>query len=227
MIDEQTVQKLIDKIAALEEKVAFLSRMEQITGDLSVSNGVVYTDSNKALSTDADFTFNPSVNRLTVPEIYLGIGSTGSGDNTYLSIRRSADTGGTVSIDAFRSGVGGTTLLLNKTFGSAVDIYQEAWVAPTLLNSWVNYGGGYNNAGYFKDSLGIVHLRGLIKDGTATGGTTLFTLPVGYRPAARELFNAQSNGALGRIDVTTVGTVSIQMGSNAWISLDGLTFKAA
>jgi hypothetical protein len=102
----------------------------------------------------------------------------------------------------------------------------ETWTAPTLLNNWVNYGGGFNNAGYYKDPFGVVHLRGLIKDGTTTLGTALFTLPTGYRPVAQELFTVTSGSALGRVDVLTTGNVVINVGSSSWLSLDGLTFRA-
>lgn len=103
----------------------------------------------------------------------------------------------------------------------------EAWVAPTLLNSWVNYGGGFNDAAYYKDPFGVVHLRGVIKDGTDVSGTALFTLPVGYRPPAQELFTVISSSALGRVDIATTGNVVITSGSNTWLSLDGLTFRVA
>ena len=57
----------------------------------------------------------------------------------------------------------------------------EAFIAPTLLNSWVNFDVAINNsAGYYKDAFGIVHLRGLVKTGTV--GLAIFALPVGYRP---------------------------------------------
>lgn len=98
------------------------------------------------------------------------------------------------------------------------------WIAPTLVNSWINYGAPYDVAGYRKDSFGFVHLKGLIKSGTATAGTVLFTLPAGYRPGATGLFDAQSNGSLGRVDVNSSGQVTIQVGTNAWISLNGITF---
>ncbi|WP_440118489.1 hypothetical protein [Paenibacillus sp. QZ-Y1] len=57
-----------------------------------------------------------------------------------------------------------------------------AWITPTLLNSWINYGGVEDGAGYRKDSDGYVHLRGLVKLGVA--GAMVFKLPVGYRPKA-------------------------------------------
>lgn len=112
----------------------------------------------------------------------------------------------------------------NWIFGLA---YAEDWITPTLVNGWMPYSAAYNTEGYYKDSFGVVHLRGLIKNGTTTPGTTLFTLPVGYRPVTRELLGTITNpNAIGRIDVNYTGVVTIELGDIAWLSLDGLTFRA-
>jgi hypothetical protein len=114
--------------------------------------------------------------------------------------------------------------------------------APAFQNSWVNFGGDYNTAGYFRDSLGIVHLRGLVKSG---GNTKIFDLPDGYKPALRELhivctYNTAGNYDFGRLDITQAGEVTVVMlainyvtmnanvvGFVTWLSLDGITFRAA
>ena len=102
---------------------------------------------------------------------------------------------------------------------------EEAWIVPAFMNSWTNYDTTYNPAGYFKDSLGIVHLRGLVKNGT--NNTTIFTLPVGYRPSNRELQAVQTNlNTIGRVDILADGQVTVVSGSNGWVSLDGITFRA-
>lgn len=100
----------------------------------------------------------------------------------------------------------------------------EQFIAPTLINSWVNFGGGFNSAGYYKDPFGIVHLRGMISTGTLTSAA--FILPLGYRPVATELFAANSNDAMGRLTVDASGNVVPRIGSNVFFSLDGLTFRA-
>ncbi|HEY9694190.1 MAG TPA: hypothetical protein V6D15_18455 [Oculatellaceae cyanobacterium] len=110
--------------------------------------------------------------------------------------------------------------------GGQTKLEQEAWQTPTFQNSWVNYDNGYNPAGYFKDSLGIVHLRGLVRGGT--NNTTIFTLPAGYIPSNRELQAVQTNNnAIGRLDILTDGQVQVVSGNNGWFSLDGVTFRAA
>jgi hypothetical protein len=102
---------------------------------------------------------------------------------------------------------------------------DAVWQVPTLAGSWTNYGSGYNPAGYRKDASGFVHLRGLVTGGSAV--STIFTLPVGYRPAYRNLFMVQSVSAVGRVDVATNGVVEDQISAGSgWVSLDGITFLA-
>ena len=102
-----------------------------------------------------------------------------------------------------------------------------AWTAPTLLNSWVNFGSPYNDAGYMKGANGFVHLRGLIKSGTTTLGTAFFNLPSGFRPSSEYIFTTSSNDLYGQARVETDGDVTFHVGSNTWFSLDGISFKAA
>lgn len=98
----------------------------------------------------------------------------------------------------------------------------EDWQLPTLTNAWVNVGGNFSPAGYYKDPFGICWLRGLI-----TGGAgTIFVLPTAYRPALyRQQFVAIANNAFARVDVLRNGEVALQLGSNVNLSLDGLCFR--
>lgn len=100
----------------------------------------------------------------------------------------------------------------------------EDWTDVTsFTGGWVNYGGAYGDAGYCVDLFGWVHLRGLIKSGTVTSAA--FTLPAGYRPDARVVLSAVSNGAFGQVDVTTAGDVIPMVGSSTSFSLDGVSFR--
>jgi DNA-binding beta-propeller fold protein YncE len=122
-------------------------------------------------------------------------------------------------------GIGDTTPGARlEVAGGETILEQEAWQTPVFENGWVNYSGTYNDAGYFKDSVGVVHLRGLVKNGTI--GQTIFTLPVGYRPAARGIFPSVSNSVPGRIDVLPDGRVIPLAGNSVWLSLEGITFRA-
>lgn len=111
------------------------------------------------------------------------------------------------------------TLLREPSFRKIGDTGQ-----PGFLNSWVNFDGGWGPAAFWRDPLGIVHLRGLIKSGTV--GQPAFNLPPGFRPAVNETFSVLSNGALGRVDVLTDGSVSpMSPSNNAYVSLSGITFR--
>lgn len=99
----------------------------------------------------------------------------------------------------------------------------ESVKSPTLLNSWTNYGGDYDTAGYYKDK-DRVFLQGLIKGGTV--GAVAFTLPVGYRPAKRKIFVVNANNTFGRVDVLSNGNVYIDaMCSNSYVSLENINFR--
>lgn len=57
---------------------------------------------------------------------------------------------------------------------------NPGWITPTLLNGWVLSSNGVFPAQYYKDSMGIVHVNGIVTGGTTE--TVVFKLPSGYRP---------------------------------------------
>lgn len=104
---------------------------------------------------------------------------------------------------------------------------QEDWIAATLVNSWVNYGAPFALAAYYKDTLDVVHLRGVVKAGSAN--SAILTLPIGYRPAHDMVFSAIDGTGTGiRMDVRAVdGVVGSLYGpvNNSYFSLDTVTFR--
>lgn len=108
------------------------------------------------------------------------------------------------------------------------DIVASAttWTAPTLTNSWVNYGGSESTAGYRKIG-DRVELRGLIKDGTLAAAA--FTLPTGFRPPNNVHFPAHCRGGgvykHGYVYITTAGAVVPYMDGNQEFSLDNISFS--
>lgn len=141
-----------------------------------------------------------------------------------------------ISVSKFAAGSNGDFLKVVSgvpTWGTILSV-QEAWTAPSLGTDWSNYGSGFSTAGYWKDSLGVVHLRGVLNYVGSDSAAVAFTLPSGYRPALIGLFPAHVfNGSafsLGRIDITTGGAVTkaLPTGSlnpTGYISLDGITFR--
>jgi hypothetical protein len=114
---------------------------------------------------------------------------------------------------------------VSKVNGQTVPLTSAAWIAPTLINSWANFGSGYETAGYLKDTLGFVHLRGVITGGATS--TTAFTLPTGYRPGATTFSAAAcGNGAqAGSVQVQTSGNVFIIFAA-ANVGISDITFLA-
>ena len=105
---------------------------------------------------------------------------------------------------------------------------QEAWKTPSFVNGWVDYGSAFGSPGYYKDSLGNVHIRGLIKSGTSSTGTTMFTLPVGYRPSLNYIFTCPKvGGDYYELRVLTSGAVAVgdRVASPTWSSI-AVTFRA-
>jgi hypothetical protein len=102
------------------------------------------------------------------------------------------------------------------------------WTNPTFSNSWANYDSSettFYKAGYYKDAMGWVHLRGIVKDGTVGTGVAMFTLPSGYRPSKAVRFAVCSGNAYGSYFVNAAGECGLETGSNAFVFLENVTFK--
>lgn len=115
----------------------------------------------------------------------------------------------------------GSTVTLPGDMSVAGSITTEGWIAPTLLNSWANHGSGFRDVGYKKTSDGTVHIKGLVKDGTAVDAI-IFTLPVGYRPS-ETVISASHSDVPGVVDlrVKSNGDVFANTGGNTtWTSVE-------
>lgn len=96
--------------------------------------------------------------------------------------------------------------------------------AAQYENGWSFFGSPYTKAAYWKDPFDWVHLLGMIGGGVV--GSPAFQLPPGFRPSSTPPpFAVVSNGAFGRVDVGTNGTVTPQSpSSNVSVSLAGISF---
>ena len=134
-------------------------------------------------------------------------------------IRTTADFGNDLDSSLWREELNQNLVTTNNTLTNhegriiVLEAAPEAWHEvgssgePAFQNSWVNYYGGttYDTAAFYKHN-GIVYLKGLVRSGTLN--TTIFTLPVGYRPDLRQMFVAiqGTNGSV-RLEIRSDGTV--------------------
>lgn len=91
---------------------------------------------------------------------------------------------------------------------------------PTLQNGWTNLGAGYATPRVIKNG-NVVHVEGIIKGGTTTSGTVVFTLPTGYRPKARVITVVASQAGSATVDINTNGEIATSVGwsTPTWVSL--------
>jgi hypothetical protein len=148
-------------------------------------------------------------------------------------------------------GTGNKRLTINPANGNLLltgILEQDTWhfndIAGVRLEpTWQPYGAGYNQPGFFKDTQGIVHLRGMVKSAANPSAGPIFYLPPGYRPAGRELHATLSNNESARIDIFPAngavqfvafsptrdqqGNIVPDTVAGRWVSLDGISFRAA
>lgn len=110
-------------------------------------------------------------------------------------------------------------------WSTMVSLAIPLWTNFVLQNNWIDYStSSWATAAYTKTNAGLVVLKGLIKSGTA--GTTVATLPPGYRPAQNLIFASVASSANARIDVYTNGNINITTGSGD-LSLESVRFMPA
>jgi hypothetical protein len=104
---------------------------------------------------------------------------------------------------------------------------QSVWIYPASLGgSWVNYGSGYSNFSYRKDSMGYLQLRGMIKSGGTGPSNAIINLSAAYRPTYNTEFmiTASPSGGNAQIVILPTGSVYVEATtSNTWISFDGVS----
>jgi len=119
----------------------------------------------------------------------------------------------------------------DRELAAAVDRLRQSnyaiydWIPLTpLLGTWVNFESGEQVAGYWRDSAGIVHLRGVVKLGTIPGD--LATLPENFRPGSLVRYPAYTNSGLGYVSIAPTGVIRVESGSNPQIDLSAVSFRA-
>lgn len=120
---------------------------------------------------------------------------------------------------------------VDRINSTLVPLKGVAWIAPTLINSWANVGGGASTAGYFKDPLGFVHCRGRVMSGA--NSSNIFVFPAGFRPGQGNYYplggtaTSVITSLIAFVDPTGfVQFASANAGAGTDVSLAGISFLA-
>jgi hypothetical protein len=130
---------------------------------------------------------------------------------------------GTEIAESSLAGVNASALngLASSAFASAA---QPAFTTAVLGAGYTQFGGG-TTPGFMRDSLGFVHLKGML-DCPSSG--TAFTLPAGFRPAQTFFFPmAVGSSGAGNVQVLPSGVISTFNADGAAhpCALDGVVFR--
>lgn len=106
---------------------------------------------------------------------------------------------------------------------------KKTVVRANLENNWINATDPVSPLRFFKDAQGVVHFNGVIMGGKTEWGTTIFTLPIEYRPSYRFYGKVLlDNYTIGGIRIELDGRVRRSGGSEEnwkkWTCFDGITF---
>ncbi len=96
---------------------------------------------------------------------------------------------------------------------------------PPFQNGFVNFGGGFETAGFYRDRQCVIHLKGVI-----SGESNIaFTLPTGFRPAESTFSAIPATAETGNLEVRTNGTVEVSSPTAGAknFGLSGQTFRVA
>jgi hypothetical protein len=182
-----------------------------------INKPTISTDYN-ALTNKPPLTITPTEITITSPQI------TSAGNATVTGTQSVA---GTQTITGVARANGGLIAAAPTT------IAQSPWTAPTFQNNYSNTAGSSDaKAGYMKDSMGFVHLQGLITC-TSASSVAAFTLPAGFRSTAARLFVGGSNatavipGQYWNIRIAQLtGNVELTTTANGFVDIGVVTFLA-
>ncbi|CAM1343790.1 hypothetical protein [Tenacibaculum amylolyticum] len=130
------------------------------------------------------------------------------------------------AVETFASSLAPVQSVNGQTGDVVINIIEEdsGWQTPILLNGIQNYDSSYQGVRYRKKN-GVVYIEGAVKGGGAGLLTVIFTLPVGFRPSKRLIFNGGKSGSTPvRIDIATDGNIHCYGYDTTLTSISGISF---
>lgn len=106
---------------------------------------------------------------------------------------------------------------------------DSGWITPTLNSPFTHYDTNLFGPVEYRKIGDIVNIQGLLNVNNASNQSTIFTLPVGYRPKKRLIFTVENgNLVTARVDIFPDGDVDAQSMANTgtWLNLS-MTFMVA
>lgn len=97
-----------------------------------------------------------------------------------------------------------------------------AWTGLSFDSGWGDYGGF--QTGQYKKVGDLVFLRGLVARSSGVG-TTIATLPSGYRPLTSIRFGIDTDTGHGAIEIASSGVITLQSGGTVFVQFEGLIFS--
>lgn len=100
-------------------------------------------------------------------------------------------------------------LLALLTPGAWQNVNASGGAAPAFVAPWANYGSVWQSARFRREGGDICRMEGMVGGGAQ--GATVFTLPIGFRPAQNLRFNVRVDNAggttYGALDIASTGVV--------------------
>ncbi len=136
-----------------------------------------------------------------------------------------------LNVDQIGHSTSGTTAITIASDGTVTMPENDSgWIEPTLNSPFTNFTANTDFAPVEYRKIGnIVNIQGLINANSASNASTIFTLPVGYRPKKRLIFTVENgNQVTSRIDIFSNGEVEAHSLANSgtWLNLN-MTFMVA
>lgn len=210
------------------------------------STAASYTATGDVAGATAHISGTASVGAVNSTGAATAASFTASGDGTVSGVFKPKQYANEAAATAAGVNVAGNVVYLTAptTTGAVAGLFEYSggvwtalqlvddtgWTTATLGNSWTSYALSnpvYNDPKYRRKN-NRTQIDGGIQNGTT--GTTIFTLPAGYRPNKRQAFIVPAGPGLALIIVSNDGTVQVQAyvssGTNASVILTGISFIA-